>query len=125
MAANLWFFYALGAAMFWGLGYVLTEKLLVQGFAPSFLMAASALITLPCYLLLAWKLGDLRPGFELATADGKTLALLVLTALLVIGGNFLIFSSIAGKNATMAAIIEISYPFFTLFFAWLLFRGTG
>ncbi len=37
-------------------------------------------------------------------------------------GSFFILYSISLKNATMANIIEISYPVFTFFFAWLLFR---
>jgi drug/metabolite transporter (DMT)-like permease len=34
----------------------------------------------------------------------------------------LIFFAIGAKNATVASLIEISYPLFVAFFAWLLFR---
>ena len=34
----------------------------------------------------------------------------------------LLFLSIDGKNATMAGLIEISYPIFIVLFTWLLFR---
>ena len=122
IASKLWFFSALGAAFLWGIGYVLSEKLLRQGFTPAFLMFASDIITLPFYFLLVWYLGELKGGISLALSDWKTLSLLVLVALTVIGGNFLIFTSIADKNATMASIIEITYPLFTCLFAWLLLK---
>jgi len=38
-------------------------------------------------------------------------------------GNLLIFCSIqAGKNATLAALVELCYPIFTVFFTWFLFQ---
>ena len=36
--------------------------------------------------------------------------------------GLLIFLSIGAKNATLASLIEVTYPIFTAFFAWLLFR---
>ena len=32
--------------------------------------------------------------------------------------------SIEAKNATVASLIEVTYPLFTAFFAWALFRQT-
>ena len=34
----------------------------------------------------------------------------------------LLFQAISDKNATLASLIEISYPVFVALFAWLLFR---
>ncbi|MGH8046022.1 MAG: EamA family transporter, partial [Chthoniobacterales bacterium] len=34
------------------------------------------------------------------------------------------FMAIGEKNATLASLIEISYPIFVAFFAWLFFRET-
>lgn len=122
IASKLWFFSALGAAMLWGIGYVLSEKLLKTGFSPLFLMFASDILTLPFYFLLVYFAGQLKPGIELALMNKQNMMLLFITAMTVIGGNYLIFLSISEKNATMASIIEISYPLFTCLFAWLLFK---
>lgn len=45
------------------------------------------------------------------------LAIIVTSA----AGALLLIASIAGKNATLAALIEISYPVFVVLFAWILF----
>jgi drug/metabolite transporter (DMT)-like permease len=37
-------------------------------------------------------------------------------------GGLLIYVAIGEKNATLASLIEISYPFFVAVFAWLFFR---
>jgi drug/metabolite transporter (DMT)-like permease len=39
-------------------------------------------------------------------------------------GGLLIYSAIGEKNATLASLIEISYPFFVAMFAWVFFRET-
>ena len=47
------------------------------------------------------------------------IAAIGLTSLL---GAVLLYISIAGKNATLASLIEITYPVFVAFFAYLIFR---
>ena len=37
-------------------------------------------------------------------------------------GTLLIYLAIGEKNATLASLIEISYPLFVALFAWLFFR---
>ncbi len=120
--SKLWFFYALGASILWGIGYVLSEKLLKSGFTPAFMMLSSGVITLPFYLLLVVYLGQLQGGLGLLFSDKNNLILMCLVGFTVVGGNFLIFMSIYEKNATMASIIEITYPLFTCLFAWLILR---
>jgi drug/metabolite transporter (DMT)-like permease len=48
--------------------------------------------------------------------------MLLISIVIYIAANVLIMASINAKNATMAAMIEITYPLFTALFAWLLFR---
>ena len=43
-------------------------------------------------------------------------------ALTSLAGSVLLFLSISGKNATLASLIEISYPVFVALFAFVLFR---
>lgn len=122
MVANLWFFYALGASLFWGMGYVLSEKLLREGLTPAFIMTAASILSLPIWLAIASASGDLKSGLEYIGRNKDKALLLVLTALMPIGGNFLILLGIAGKNATLASLVEISYPIFTFIFAWLILK---
>jgi drug/metabolite transporter (DMT)-like permease len=43
-------------------------------------------------------------------------------ALTSLAGSVLLYLSISGKNATLASLIEITYPVFVVLFAFLLFR---
>ncbi len=122
MAANLWFIYAISASLFWGMGYVLSEKLLKDGLTPAFLMFIGTLVSLPIYFIITQMTQELRPGIDYLTANKTKFALLIMTALLTVGGNFFILMSISGKNATLASLIEITYPVFTFIFAWMILK---
>jgi drug/metabolite transporter (DMT)-like permease len=122
---SLWFFCALGAAIMWGAGYVVTEILLKKyGLTPAFIMFASQLITLPIWFLICAYLGQVSPGFKLMASVPSAAGLVFLQAVLIIGGAFLIIHSISMKNATLASLIEISYPLFTALFAYLILKDT-
>jgi drug/metabolite transporter (DMT)-like permease len=123
MLAQLWFFQALAAAMLWGIGYVLSEKFLRMGLTPSFILFFNGLVTLPVYFFITLWMGKIREGFSFVAEQGiGFLALLILMGLSIVSGAILIMLSIAGKNATVASMIEITYPLFTFLFAWLIFR---
>lgn len=125
MMAHLWFFFALGAAVLWGIGYVLSEKFLRMGLTPSFMMFFNGLITLPIYFAIALSLGRIREGFTfIATHGYGHFALLLFMALSIVSGSFLILLGISAKNATLASLIEITYPLFTFLFAWLILKET-
>ncbi len=47
---------------------------------------------------------------------------LLLALVAATAAGLLIFLSIGAKNATLASLIEVTYPIFTAFFAWMLFR---
>jgi len=58
---------------------------------------------------------------ELGLARTEILCLIVAVITAMVAA-LLIFMSIQAKNATVASLIEVTYPFFTAFFAWILFR---
>jgi len=122
MASYAWFFYALTAAVLWGIGYVLSEKLLREGISPAFMMVVSASITLPLYLLLSVQLENFRENITHLFGNVKTLISIVMMALTVVGGNYFVLKSIDQKNATLASFVEISYPLFVFLFAWIFFK---
>ena len=114
-----WYLAALGAAVVWGLRYPLV------GFALKRISMVSVLVllTLPVLLILPFVyrtvLHDVDVWRALEWGDRLLILSLALTSLL---GAVLLFYSIAGKNATLAALLEITYPLFVALFAWLLFR---
>lgn len=117
----LWFVYALGAAIIWGIQYATVEQLAKMLSVPllTLLMTSGYVLT---YLL----------GFSLFKVDlhfnkfpiwnGKAFLYLGIIILSGCASNLLINSAIAEETATKASLIEISYPFFVALFAALIYQ---
>lgn len=120
----LWLLYALGAAVIWGVNYAVSGRLLARGMSPQTLffvdlvfgtLAVGALISLT---------GRWTSTVAELRAARPDMPWLLLTVGAATAAGLLIFMSIEAKNATVASLIEVSYPLFTAFFAWVLFRQT-
>ena len=114
-----WYLTALGAALVWGIHYPLVDYALKHVSIYGVLL----LTMLPILLLMPIFLSDLARDLNSVlslpgSAQGKIAAIGV-TSLL---GAVLLYLSIAGKNATLASLIEITYPVFVAFFSYVLFR---
>lgn len=114
-----WYVTALGAALVWGIHYPLVDHALKR------LSLASVLVLSGAPVLV------LVPFFHRAlAADLAALAAMSWTERIPIlavagtglAGVVLLYNAISGKNATLASLIEISYPVFVALFAFLLFR---
>ena len=121
----LWLIYALAAAVIWGINYAVSGRLLEKGLSPQALFfvdlvfgaaAVGALITLSG----KWN-ASVAQVRGLSAGDFAWLLIAVAAAT---AAGLLIFLSIGAKNATLASLIEVTYPLFTAFFAWILFRQT-
>lgn len=118
----MWIIYSLAAAMFWGLDYALTGKVLEK-------IQFSTLITIELFFGFIAMLG-LMLASGAYTADlpallfssKKTILYIVLIIICFNIGNILIVLSITKGNATLSGLIEISYPLFIAMFSWLLFN---
>jgi drug/metabolite transporter (DMT)-like permease len=114
-----WYVTAIGAALVWGMHYPLVDHALKKLSLVSVLL----LTALPIFVLALFFHRTLAADYAvwttLDTGPKVRVLALALTSLL---GSVLLFLSIAGKNATLASLIEISYPVFVVMFAWLLFR---
>lgn len=114
-----WHVTAIGAALIWGIHYPLVDHALKKISLVSVLL----LTALPVVVLALFSHRTLATDYavwaNLDTGPKVRVLALALTSLL---GSVLLFLSIAGKNATLASLIEISYPVFVTLFAWLLFR---
>lgn len=114
-----WYVTALGAALVWGIHYPLVDFALKRISVFSVLL----LTVLPVVLLMPLFLRDLAKDLNVVTAlpmaERGAIAAIGLTSL---SGAVLLYLSIAGKNATLASLIEITYPVFVALFAYLMFR---
>ena len=114
-----WYLAAIGAAIIWGIHYPLID------FAMKRLSVYSVLLisVLPVLFLMPMFLRDLARDVEvfklLPTNEQWLVAAIGLTSTL---GAMLLYLSVNSKNATLASLIEITYPVFVVLFAYLFFR---
>ena len=116
-----WYVTAIGAALVWGVHYPLVDHALKKLSLVSVLLLTALPIVVLALLFHRTLAADYAVWTTLDTGPRIRVLALALTSLL---GSVLLFLSIAGKNATLASLIEISYPMFVAVLAWLLFRET-
>jgi drug/metabolite transporter (DMT)-like permease len=94
---------------------------MVHKVSPVSLMALQMLVGLIVFSCIGFST-QLKQDIALIS-QSKHLFILIIACIISFNlGNFLIFMSIKASNATIAAILELSYPLFTILFTWLLFR---
>jgi len=120
----MWFVFAILAALIWGLNYAASGRVLSRGLSPSglFLMDISfGLLVVGAITIATGKVGRI---VDEVRGLGPDLLWLGVAMVSSTAAGVLIFMAIEGKNATVASLIEISYPMFVAVFAWVLFRET-
>lgn len=122
MTAYIWFLYAIGASLMWGISYVLTERILKDTLAlPFFLLLQSALGFI-IYAVAIYFTGGLKPGLGAIQKEPQSFSIVFLISVLFCLGTYFLFAAIQLKNASLVSLVEITYPIFVVLFAWLLFR---
>jgi drug/metabolite transporter (DMT)-like permease len=122
LIAMIWLLYALGAALIWGINYAVSGRLLEKGMSPQtlfFIDMVFGSLAMAAFLTLTGRWSTTFLELRSAQPDLKWLILAVVAAA---SAGLLIFMSIEAKNATVASLIEVSYPLFTAFFVWAFFR---
>jgi len=114
-----WYVTAIGAALVWGIHYPLIDHALkkLSLFSVLLLTVLPLLLVLPFFsqdIAHDWKTFQTLPGY-----DKLAILCIGLTSVLA---SVLLFLSIGNKNATLASLIEITYPAFVVLFAFVLFR---
>lgn len=123
MAGNLWLFCSLLAAMLWGISYNISQILLKQyDLNVGTIMMCTQLCTLPLWILIATSSSKFGHDWSVITSGWGVALLVFVCAVTVVAGNHLTMFAISEKNATLASLIEISYPFFVALFGWLVFK---
>lgn len=117
----MWILYALIASALWGIVYVLDEKLFHYISPPQlmFILGAFGMVVWGLYLFGTGQGSGLQ---ELNAGGRAAWILMALTVVVYFGASLMIYNSIKGSNASLAALVEISYPIFTCLFAWLVYR---
>ena len=122
MGGSLWFICAVSTAIMWGYSYALSDKVMREDISPIFLMLFTGVIYMVCTLAIAGFSGQIKEGMQLISNDKKLFIELILISLCYVAGTFLIYVAINLKNATAVNLIEISYPLFTMIFAYWLIK---
>ncbi len=118
----MWIIYALGASVLWGLTYVLNEQVYKKISVVTWI-AITALAVFIATILMAFFSNNLKPDL-LSLASSKRLLFYEIGSIVtLLIAELCIGASIAGKNATVAALVEVSYPLFVALFSYILFRN--
>ena len=122
--APMWFMFAMIAAITWGLNYSLDEKILQHNISPYLLLILQATTGLLVYaiIFIGVNFSSLKHSLSLVVKNKVNLGLLAAAAICSVIANIFICLSIKEKNATVAGIIELIYPLFTVLFTYLLFK---
>lgn len=117
----MWIIFALSASMLWGVTYVLVEQIYKKISVITSLSIAT-LFSGIIMLIVAYAAGFLKKDISAILTSKSLLVLVISEAICLMVAELFIGLSITGKNATLAGLIEISYPLFIALFAYILFR---
>lgn len=117
----MWIIFALAASAFWGLSYVFHEQV-YRHLSIYTTIAIHASVLAVTFLALALGKGLLREDVATILSSQKVITLLIASVSVFMLAELFIALSIVSKNATLAGLIEISYPIFIALFAYLIFR---
>jgi drug/metabolite transporter (DMT)-like permease len=115
-----WWTYALLSAACWGAQYVLLETL----FKKLDFAAAYSFLSVANGLLVAAVLWLVYPKQNWAKLGGSLPVVCLIALYLLFGTGAYLFNALAikEKNATLAALLEISYPLFIILFTAIFLR---
>ena len=114
-----WYLAALAAAVTWGIYYPLVDMALkrISLFSVMLLSLLPVLLMMPLFLKTVSD--DVATVKMLPASEQLIIASLGLIGLF---GEVMVYIAISGKNATLASLIEMSYPLFVVVFAYLFYR---
>lgn len=117
----MWIFFAISASVLWGLSYVLFEQI-YKKISVTTALAITCLVMFVVLGLVSFFSGSLKTELADITASKKLFWLLAAGITTGLLADVCIGLSIQHKSATLAGLIEISYPIFIALFAYFLFK---
>jgi drug/metabolite transporter (DMT)-like permease len=119
----MWFVYALSASVLWGISYAASGRAIERGVPPLVFFTVYAGVAMTMGLAALVVSGKLDTLTRLGETLGGDLFWLIVAVLASAVGTLMIYLAIGDKNATLASLVEISYPVFVALFSWLFFRA--
>jgi drug/metabolite transporter (DMT)-like permease len=118
----MWVLLALSASLFWGLSYVFNEEIYkhMSVFTALSIMSFAIFVATA---VMAYVTDNLKPDLVALTTSKRLVWYLVGGIMALLIAELFIGFSITAKNATLAGLIEISYPIFITLFSFILFRS--
>jgi len=117
----MWLIIAAAAAVVWGLNYSLDEKIFELQVSPATLLAFQAWLGAFLFTILSYFTTG-KTDLAILSSNRTALWLTIASVIAVTTGIYLIAASIQAKNATLASLVEQTYPLFTVLFTYLLFH---
>lgn len=114
---NKGIFYAIMASILWGIDYAIAGKLFEKISIYSTLFVQ---FTTGAILMLILGYSDMKADMQYF-GNNKITWLFGLSALIFCGAMLFIANSIKDSNATVAGLIEITYPVFIIIFSYFVF----
>ena len=114
-----WYVAAIGAAVTWGIYYPLVDMALkrISLFSVILLSMIPVLLVTPLFLKVISD--DIETVKSLSVSEQWIIASLGLIGLF---GEVMVYLAISGKNATLASLIEMTYPLFVVIFAYVFYK---
>lgn len=117
----MWILLAVAASVLWGFTYVIQEFLFRNLAVSTYLAIVSFAMTIfSCAIGISQN--SLLPNLKKIFLSRELVIWITLAIVIYIAAELCIGFSIKHKNATLAGLIEVSYPLFIALFAWLLFK---
>lgn len=117
----MWIIFALSASVLWGLSYILFEQI-YKKISVTTSLAIVCFVMFFVMLLISYFQGALKADLVAVASSRKLMWLVAAGTITAIVADVCIALSIVTKNATLAGLVEISYPLFITLFAYLLFK---
>ncbi|MCK5395267.1 MAG: DMT family transporter [Gammaproteobacteria bacterium] len=114
-----WYVAALGAAITWGIYYPLVDMALKRISLYSIILLSMIPVLLVMPLFLKTVSNDIE---TVKTLPASEQWIIVSLGLIGLFGEVMVYLAISAKNATLASLIEMTYPVFVVLFAYLFYR---
>ncbi len=117
----MWIILAVGASIFWGLTYAIDEQIF-KHISVQTSLGISCFIASVTMLIVSYLNNNLKLDLLTITSSNKTQFLILGGTFTFIVAELLIGLAITQRSATLAGLIEISYPIFVALFSFILFK---
>ncbi|MFZ2150952.1 MAG: EamA family transporter [Candidatus Absconditicoccaceae bacterium] len=113
--------YSIIVAITRGILYALLDKLLLT--MPIVILCFASSVFNSIFFAIIFWFGKYNVGFKKYFEQGNNLTLFIIVTVLFLVANALILVAIKSKNATVASLIEISYPIFVVLFSYIFWKN--